>query len=234
MNILVIAAHPDDEVLGCGGTLLKLKKNNKIYLAYLADGVLGRSREKILDFNDLSVSDLKDIENRKKEARQTAKDLKAKIVNIKDHDFSFKFIDQRLDTYPLKEIADWISDQIDKIEPEIIYTHFSGDLNLDHRLVGEATLIAARPKCDFIKRIYAYEVSESTVLGEKATANSFLPNVFENLNPKDKVKLFKNYRSEWGHSSGWEKWIETQAKYRGLQSGYEFAEAFVLLRQKNE
>ncbi len=235
MKILVIAAHPDDEVLGCGGTLYKLsrKKENKISIGFAADGVLGRHKEKT-EFNDLPDNILAEIEERKKSAKNVKHLLGADILNISAQNFIFKFKDQRLDGYHLKEIADWIEGCVKKVKPDIIYTHFTGDLNLDHRLVGEATMVAARPKEDCIEAIYAYEISESTLQGEKVTGQPFLPNVFEKISLKDKLKLFEHYHTEMGKSSDWEGSIEPQARYRGFQSNYDFAEAFMLIRQRND
>jgi len=232
MKILVIAAHPDDEVLGCGGALSKLKKGNQIYLAYLADGVLGRLQGKI-DPEKISVKELSEIKIRRKGAAEVAKFLKAEIINDGDKDF-FPFIDQRLDGYHLKEITDWLSDHIRKIKPEVIFTHFAGDLNLDHRMIAEATLVAARPKESFIKKIYAYEVSESTMQGENVTGKHFNPNVFEKIDLAVKKKLFIRYQTEIGRTSDWEKSIETVARYRGFQGGYDFAEAFMLIRERRD
>lgn len=227
MNILVIAAHPDDEVIGCGGTLHKLSKKpgNKIFIAIAADGVLGRQKGKI-DFDNLPENIHQEIEARKKGAREVARGLKAEILNLENQNFNFNFVDQRLDSYPIKDIIDWVQDWVKKTKPDIIYTHFIGDLNSDHRLVGEATLVAARPKEDFIKAVYAYEVS--------VTIKTFTPNVFEKIDLKAKIKMFESYQTEKGRSSRWEEIIEPVARYRGLQGGFDCAEAFMLLRQRND
>lgn len=234
MKILVIAAHPDDEVLGCGGTLYKLskKKEHQIFIAYAADGVLGRYDK--TEFNDLPNEVANEIEKRKKGAKDVKHLLGANILNIQEQNFIFEFTDQRLDTYSMKQIADWIGNNIKKVKPDIIYTHFTGDLNLDHRLVGEATMVAARPKEEFIEAIYAYEISQSTLQGEQVTGQHFWPNVFEKIDLKNKIRLFESYQTEKGKSSAWEDTIEPLARYRGLQGGYDFAEAFMLIRRRND
>lgn len=240
MKILVIAAHPDDEVLGCGGTLYKLSRqtDNKIYLAFAADGVLGRQKGKV-DLNDLPDEDLTEIENRKKGAREVKHLLKAEILNISGQNFSFEFLDQRLDDYQIKEIIDWASGQISQVKPEIIYTHFVGDINKDHRLVAEAVLVATRPsKYEFIKKIYSFEINMAdTNQGHLLQKFPFSPNVFEEIvisETRGKIKLFDQYKSEHKHWATWKKDIETLARYRGMNSGYDFAEAFILVRERHD
>lgn len=237
MKILVLAAHPDDEVLGCGGTLYKLAKdkNNQISLAFAADGVLGRYDK--IKFNDDNV--IKEIEERKKGARDVGRLLNTEILNISGQNFSFEFLDQRLDDYPIKEIIDWASKHISKVKPEIIYTHFAGDINKDHRLVAEAVLVATRPsKYEYLKKIYSFEINMAdTNQGHHRQMPEFSPNVFEEIvisETKGKIKLFDQYKSEHQHWESWKEDIETLAKYRGMNSGYGFAEAFMLIRERND
>lgn len=236
MKILVVAAHPDDEVLGCGGTLFKLSKNraNKIFIAFAADGVLGRYDK--IEPNDLSDDALLEIEDRKKSAREAGRLLDAEILNISDQNFTFEFLDQRLDHYPIKKIIDWASGHISQVKPEIIYTHFSGDINKDHRLVAEAVLVATRPsKYDFLKKIYSFEINMAdTNQGRNLQIPGFNPNVFEKIEIARKIKLFSRYQSEHKYWKSYQKDIETIAKYRGLGSSYDFAEAFMLIRERHD
>lgn len=239
MKILVLAAHPDDEVLGCGGTLYKLAKdkNNQISIAFAADGVLGRYDK--TEFNDLPDDILSEIEERKKSAKDVKHLLGAEILNISGQNFSFEFLDQRLDDYPIKKIIDWANGHISKVKPEIIYTHFAGDINKDHRLVAEAVLVATRPsKCEYLKKIYSFEINmKDTNQGHHLQMPAFNPNVFEEIvisETKGKIKLFDQYKSEHQHWESWKEDIETLAKYRGMNSGYGFAEAFMLIRERND
>lgn len=219
MKILVIAAHPDDEVLGCGGTLYKLSKNraNKIFIAFAADGVGGRGN-------------IQDMEARQKESLAVAKLLNAQILNLKDKDY-YRFLDQQIDKADFNEIVGWVKWLIESVKPEVIYTHFSGDLNRDHRIVTEAVAVATRPnKYEFIKKIYSFEIN----MGAINQGQTFSPTVFEKTEIAKKLKLFNYYKSEHKYWGSWQKDIEIIARYRGLASSYDFAEAFVLVRQRND
>ncbi|MEK7142932.1 MAG: PIG-L family deacetylase [Patescibacteria group bacterium] len=232
MKILVIAAHPDDEVLGCGGTLFKLSKDmkNQLFFAFAADGVMGRHR---LEEKEKFLSD---IERRRQESVLVAKILKAEILNKQDKNY-YRFNDQRLAQEDFNNVVGWIKDKIEKSKPDIIYTHFVGDFNIDHRIVAEAVLVAARPsKFEFVKKIYAFEVNMAdTNQGSAVQLLPFNPNVFEKISINKtlgKIGLFKYYKSEqW---ATWQADIETLAKYRGTNSGFDFAEGFLLLRQRND
>ena len=141
MKILVIAAHPDDEVLGCGGTLSKLSKNraNKIFIAFGANGVGGRGK------NDNLIL-------RQKESLKVSEHLGAEILNEEDDQY-YRFGDQQLDQSNFNEVVGWVKGLIDSKKPEVIYTHYYGDLNRDHQIVAEAVLVATRPnKYGFIKK----------------------------------------------------------------------------------
>lgn len=225
MRTLVFAAHPDDEVLGCGGTLYKLskKKKNRIFLAFAADGVMGRFKEK-------TIQTEKEIKERFFAARKVARILKADIVNENEHP---KYSDQSLDQEKISDVISWISEIVNKIKPDIVFTHYYGDLNSDHRIIAEATLVAARSKVNFIKEIYCYEIPETTEQGSLAFGN-FQPNIYEKIDPKIKTKLFRQYQTEHGKTSAWEKGFRILGEYRGFNSGYDFAEAFMLVRKRND
>lgn len=231
MNILVIAAHPDDEVLGCGGTLLKLSKNkaNQISLAFAADGVMGRN--KLED----KVKYISNIEIRKKESFSVAKMLHAKILNKPEG--YYRFNDQRLVQDDFNNIVGWVQESIVQAKPDCIYTHFIGDFNIDHRIVAEAVFVAARPsKFDFIKKMYSFEINMAdSNQGPSLNLPPFNPNVFEKINISNtagKIGLFKHYKSE--HWKTWREDIETFARYRGTNSGFDYAEGFILVRERND
>jgi len=215
----VIAAHPDDEVLGCGGTLSKLSKNraNKIFIAFAADGVGGRGN-------------IQDMKVRHKESLAVAKLLNAQILNLKDKDY-YRFPDQQIDQRDFNDVAKWAKWLIELVKSEVIYTHFSGDLNRDHRIVTEAVAIATRPnKYEFIKKIYSFEIN----MGATNQGQIFSPTVFEKIDIERKIKLFSRYKSEHKYWKSYQKDIETIAKYRGLGSGYDFAEGFVLVGERHD
>ena len=129
-NILVVAAHPDDEVLGCGGTLYKLrKKGAKITTLFLSDGESSRKKPKISKL----------IQDRKKQA------LKAgKIIGIKKIIFG-DFPDNSMDSIPILKVIQFIERQIKIIKPDTVFTHFESDLNVDHQIASKSVITACRP-----------------------------------------------------------------------------------------
>lgn len=227
MKILVIAAHPDDEALGCGGTLLKLANHNEIFLAFGADGVSGRYKEEKITEHEA------EIEKRRKESQKAAKILKAKILNSKDDEY-YPFRDQRIARADFNSVVDWINSMVKKSHPEIIFTHFAGDINIDHRMVAEALAVATRPgKFDFIKKIYTYEINTNhTNQGPNLKQPLFAPNAFYKINIEAKYKLFNAYQSEQWPT--WKEDLKTIAKFRGMNSGYDSAEGFELIRERHD
>lgn len=219
MNILVIAAHPDDEVLGCGGTLYKLSrsKENKIFLAFATDGVGGRK----------SNSD--SIKIRQKESIKAANFFNGQILNKQE--FYYPFYDQKIDSSDFNEVVSWLKSLVETSKPEVIFTHFAGDINRDHRILAEAVFIATRPnKYDFIKKLYSFEIN----MGCINQGPIFSPNVFEKIDISKKLKLFNFYQSEHKYWKNWQEQIGTVAKFRGMAANYNFAEAFSLVRQRND
>ena len=125
-KILVIAAHPDDEVLGCGGTLIKYSKMDyEIKIVFMTNGVSSRSKIK-----------KNEILKRKKAAIKACKILGANKPKF------FNFKDNQMDSVPLLKIVKVIEKEIYLFKPSIIFTHFNGDLNIDHEITSRATLTA--------------------------------------------------------------------------------------------
>ncbi len=176
--ILIVAAHPDDEVLGCGGTIARLAlEGNKIYISILGEGITSRcdSREKA----DQSLI---------RTLRGCSQDAAA-LLGAKDL-FSHNLPDNRFDTLPLLEIAKMLEQIIEKVSPEVIYTHHAGDLNMDHSLVSRATLIAARPIAgSSIRTVYTYEVPSSTDWAFQCFEPIFRPNVFVDISETLDLKI---------------------------------------------
>lgn len=225
MKILVIAAHPDDEILGCGGTLHKLSrtKENKIFIAFATDGVGGRGKNnESADF-------------RKKESFKAAKFLNTKILNQENEKY-YPFYDQKIDSYDFNEVVSWVKRQIEKVKPDNIYTHYVSDMNRDHSILAEAVFVATRPnKYSNLKKIYSFEINMGCTNQGQALGNAiFNPNVFEKIDINRKIKLFDYYQSEHKYWKNWETDIGAVARFRGMSAGYDFAEAFILVRQRND
>ena len=217
-KILVVAAHPDDDILGCGGTLKKLKNNNAhITVVYFTDGVT--SRENYTQ---------KDKLFRKSNAEKAAKIIGYnKIIHFDLHD-------QRLDEYPLISLTQKLEKVLFKLKPTTIFTHFHNDLNADHQIVNKVVLTATRPNIHFcISKILFFEVLSSTEWNYNNSIN-FSPNYFVNISITldDKIDAFKKYTKEirkYPHPRSIEG-IKNLAKYRGMQAGINYSEAFMLGR----
>lgn len=223
-KILVFAAHPDDELLGCGATLLKYqKKGFKIKIIFFGDGESSRNIKK--------KNFLKSIIVREKQAEKVSK--KGKF----EKPIFIRFPDNRLDTIPLLDIVKFIEKQIKQNKPEIIFTHFENDLNIDHQIIYNAVITATRPLSKtFVKKIYSFEVSSSTdfILSRKQK-KIFNPNLYFNVESTidKKINLLKLYKGEikkWPHARSL-KSIKNLAMYRGSQVGIKYAEAFITVRE---
>ena len=220
-KVLIIAAHPDDDALGCGGTIRKLaNQKNKIYAVYFTDGVSARINKKDLK---------KKINDRKKNSEKASK-----ILGIKRCIYH-SFPDNQLDKIPLLEIIQKIEEQIKKIKPDLILTHFENDLNIDHQIINRAVVTATRPKPNLkLKKILLFETLSSTEWKFSNKTKNFNPNYFvdisKTINQKIKsVKCYKNEIFNWPHPRS-EKGVKTLAMFRGQSVGLKFAEAFQLLR----
>ncbi|MAF43244.1 MAG: hypothetical protein CMI54_03615 [Parcubacteria group bacterium] len=221
MKILIIAPHPDDEVLGCGGTIAKhKKKGDEVYLCIVTKAYLPDWSRKF-------------IENKKKEVEQVRKIFGIKKV------FFLNLPTVKLDTIPRKKINDLIFQCLDTVKPEILYIPFGGDINLDHRLIFTTSLVASRPnKKHKIKRVLSYESLSETEWGPplaKELKHVFLPNVYEDISETLKIKLraMRCYKSELKkhpHPRSL-KGITILAEKRGIESGLKAAEAFILIRE---
>ena len=215
-NILVIAAHPDDEILGCGGSIIKLKKKCNISVLFMTDGVSARKKNhgKIIE-------------------RRNSCERLFKKLGIKKPIF-FDFPDNQMDKVPLLEIVKKIDKIIKKIKPHTIFTHYSECLNIDHQITCKAVLTACRPiKNTTVKKILSFEVLSSTEWS-KFKNKGFEPNYFINITKeiKNKISSMKYYKMElrkYPHSRSI-KAIEALARFRGVSCGVEYAEGFYLNR----
>ena len=210
MNILVIAAHPDDEVLGMGATIRKLsKKNHKIDLCVVSEGATAQYK------------DNKMIEVRKKSCIKAGK-----LLGISTFNF-LEFPDMKLDSIPHLEINIELEKIIRKYNSQIVYTTPYNDLNKDHQLVFESTLVATRPLSSNVKQIFCYELPG-------IVKTPFQPTVYENIKNElsYKIKAFRMYKSEitkFPHSRSIASIVKLSIQ-RGIESGLQRAESFQLIR----
>jgi len=223
MRILVVAAHPDDEVLGCGGTIAKLAdEGHEVYAAILGEGITSR-------YSQPESDDPTQTDALKEYCRKAAK-----CLGIKDL-FFHRLPDNQFDTVPLLDIIKIIEDIVDRVEPMTIYTHHGGDLNIDHAIVHRAVLTATRPvKNCTIKDIYAFEVASATEWSFQQFRPIFRPTVYIDITKTldTKIQALKYYESEvrtFPHPRSPEALQATAQKWGSLV-GVRYAEAFELIR----
>ena len=220
-KILIVAAHPDDEVLGAGGTILKHAKNgDEVNILILTDGE--SSRVAVVD-----------VAGRGAQCQAAAKKLRVKNVYFEN------FPDNALDSTPLLQVVKKVELIINKLRPDIIYTHHAYDLNIDHRLAFQAVLTACRPQPEFfVKKILTFEILSSTEWQAKDRNNMFCPNKYNNIadfidEKLEVLNIYKDELREYPHPRSLEG-IRILAQYRGLEVGFKYAEAFQVIRDINK
>ncbi len=223
MKVLVIAAHPDDEVLGCGGTIAKhVAAGDEVCIHILAEGATSRtpSRERAKYAYELSEL--------KQSAHCAAKILGAAIVL---HDLP----DNRMDSLDLLDIVKFIEEIVFDYRPDIIYTHHSGDVNIDHQLIHRAVVTACRPvPGQTVRTLLFFEIPSSTEWQVSSSTASFVPNWFVSIEETldCKVQALDMYTSEmrkFPHPRSMVA-VRALAAWRGASIGVAAAEAFVLGR----
>jgi len=224
-NILVVAAHPDDEVLGCGGTIARHAENgDRVHILIVAEGLTSRQEERCRSAMGIQLSDLKSAAWKAKEI------LGAADVELLDYP------DNRLDSVDILDIVKEIEKRIKVIQPSTVYLHHSGDVNIDHHILHRAVITACRPTPKHcVKRLLAFEVPSSTEWQTIGSGKSFTPNWYVSIEDQMKKKLsalneYSTEMKEWPHPRSLEA-VKHLAHWRGSQVGYVAAEAFLLLRQ---
>jgi N-acetylglucosamine malate deacetylase 1 len=216
--VLVVAAHADDEALGCGGTIARhVAEGDTVHAVFLADGVSSR---RDADSDDLT-------------RRLAATEQARQIFGIAANTF-LGLPDNRLDVMPLLDVIQPLEQVIRQINPQVIYTHHYGDLNVDHRIAHQAVMTACRPipGCS-VREIYAFEVMSSTEWSSVGLM-PFLPNLFVDISDylHIKLKALEAYSLEMRpapHTRSMEGLIAL-AKHRGHCVGVDAAEAFMVMR----
>jgi LmbE family N-acetylglucosaminyl deacetylase len=217
-TVLVVAAHPDDEVLGCGGTIARhAAQGDTVYAIFLADGISSRSTR-----DDINIA-------QRKMAAEKAKE----ILGI-EKNFYLELPDNRMDSIPLIDVIQKIESLIQITQPNIIYTHYHNDLNIDHRITHQAVMTSCRPiPGTSVEAIYTFEVMSSTDW-QTPSKESFTPNHFVEIGDylQIKEKALNAYQFEMRnkpHSRSFEH-LRYLAYHRGFTVGMEAAEAFQTIR----
>jgi len=217
-RVLVVAAHPDDEALGCGATMARHSTNgDTVDVVFIADGVSSRAQS----------TDM--LEPRRQAAHQAAEILGARPPRFLD------FADNRLDSVALLDVTQAIERTIAETDPTIIYTHHGGDLNVDHRVVHQAVVTALRPMpASRFVGLFAFEVASSTEWATSAIGEAFRPDRFIDVSAfmSRKIAALNAYHAEMRpapHARSLVA-IEALATLRGASAGLGAAEAFITLK----
>lgn len=221
-RILVIAAHPDDEILGCSATIAKLVQDGyEAFTLILGEGVTSRD-----DIRDTIVRE-KEIKDLKKQIYQANQ-----VIGVKEC-FIENFPDNRFDSIPILEIVKKIEQIKNYVKPDIIFTHYKNDLNIDHQVTFKSVITATRPmKEECVKEIYSFEILSSTEWNYPLT---FSPNTFFEIKDtlelkKEAMKVYSSELREFPHPRSL-KGIELCAENWGMKTGLNYAEAFMLVRK---
>jgi LmbE family N-acetylglucosaminyl deacetylase len=223
MRVIVVAAHPDDEVLGCGGTVARLaREGHEVKIVIMGEGITSRHAQP-------QEADAEQLLRLHRQAHAAASKLKATDVVL------CKLPDNRLDTVALLDVVKLVEDQVQKFKPELVYTHHPGDLNIDHGVVHRAVLTATRPLVgQWVRDIYAFEVPSSTEWAFHRVEPCFRPNVFVDVSEtlEAKIEAMACYESEtrkFPHPRSPEALRAIAARW-GSVVGCHAAEAFELVR----
>lgn len=222
MRILTVAAHPDDETLGAGGTMAwHAARGDTVWACILTEGASSRHDR---------------VEQQLDCARRACDTLgveKLVLVGLPD---------QRLDTLSLLDVIAPIEQCIEDLRPDVVLTHFGGDVNEDHRLVSRATMVATRPVPGTpVKRVCAFEIASSTDWAPPVPGSTFAPNLFVDISATLETKLTamkayaETYHSEvrpFPHPRSMEA-LTAYAQRSGAVSGLLAAEPFMLLRESS-
>ena len=218
MKVLVIAAHPDDEMLGCGATVATLiEKGHHVKSVILGQGILSRGKK---------VSDLRLLQKHAMLANHA--------IGIEETTFH-NFPDNAFDRVTLHEIIKTVEKELELFPPDIIFTHFGSDLNIDHQRTFCAVLTACRPQPNAINpAVYSFFIPSSTDWNDGYTMKPFIPNVFIDVSKTIQKKLtalshYKTEMRDYPHSRSLQS-VKNFSEYWGNRVGLEYAEPFMQIR----
>ena len=224
-NILVVVAHPDDEVLGCGASIAKWAKYGaSVNILIMAEGETSRDLSRNVD------SKVSELSLLKKSAHKAGEILGVSSVNL------LGFPDNRMDSLDRLDVIKEVEKEINRVQPDTVITHHSGDVNIDHRIVHEAVVTACRPKpYQPVKRLLSCEIQSSTEWQTPGSNHIFQPNWYEDVTKTIglKIEALKAYQTEvreWPHPRSLKN-VENIDRWSGSSVGFDAAEAFMLLRE---
>ena len=224
MNVLVLAPHADDEIIGCGGTIAKLAAGgNQVYLCIVTNG-----RPPLFDNSEAQKNHWP--HNNYLETQRSNS-----IVGIKKTIY-LDYPAAMLETVPRYELNGRLIDLVKDIQPEELYIPHFGDMQKDHQIVAEASMVAIRPKYAFSpKRVYGYETLSETGWNMPSIANEFIPNAYVDISDFLELKLnaMNCYSSQLGEFPNARSIaaIDALAKFRGASMNVMAAEAFMVIRE---
>jgi len=214
-KVLIFAVHPDDETLGCGGTILKHKANgDEIHWLICTETNDNNNFYKVREKEIQKVSELYSFDS--------TTNLELKTMQV--------------DEYSMSDLIGKISKVMNEIQPSIVYLPFKGDVHSDHRKIFEASYSCTKSfRYPFIKKIYMMETLSETEFAPSTKEDSFVPNVFVDISGfmEKKIKIMKVYESEIGTHPfpRSERNLSALATLRGAIAGCEYAESFILLKE---
>lgn len=221
MNVLVIAPHPDDEILGCGGTIAKrVAEGHDVYICVVTKGCEPLFHEEL-------------VEQGRSECRAADKYLGVKETIFLD------FPAAMLEEVPRYKLNDGILSVVQRVKPDEVYIPHRGDMQIDHKMVVDAAMVALRPKYEHrVRRIYAYETLSETGWDIPNTVNEFIPNVYEDISATldkkiEAMRMFKSQLAEFPNARSIGA-IEALVRFRGATVTVNAAEAFMLIREIKE
>lgn len=222
MSVLCIVAHPDDEVLGVGGTLARhAADGDDVHICILSDGVTSR-------YDETDAADA-EIKQRRQRAKQAAKTLGATVS-------LYGFPDNSFDTVPLLDIVQAIESEVADYSPDVVYTHHHGDLNVDHELACRATITATRPLADSgVDRVLAFETLSASEWSVPSPDNAFQPTSFVDMSDhlEAKIEALSVYKKELREPPHPRTvgTVRQNAEVWGAKVGVPAAEPFEVLRE---
>lgn len=229
-SVMVVAAHPDDEILGCGGTMARLvQQGARVTVVLLGEGPVSRletenSHQKATEQSHAFAS-----------AHRAGAILGVdRVITPADRGCA-GFPDNRFDTVPLIELVKYIEAIGAEIKPDVVFTHHAGDLNVDHRITHQAVLTAFRPlPGQTVRSVFAFEILSSTEYSFASAEPLFVPNFFVDIatalcRKQEALHAYSSEMRDWPHPRSYEG-VECLAKLRGAQNGVDAAEAFIMCR----